>query len=491
MILITVGRNPNNKICLNHQSVSGFHAEVKVRDDASISIIDKSSTNGTFVKGQKIKTETEVAVNRGEKISFAGVADLDWNKVPVIVPPSVGWKIYSFGTDLNNRIQIFDPLNQISRFHATLKINTQGKYFINDHSSNGTWVNGTRIPSNQDYPLKRKDKILFSNSIPLDWAKVAEPQTIKPIYYLAPIAAVLIVALLIFGYKKGLLPGGKMSPEQIAARYEKAVVCVAHNYQIVAELYDDDGNEYDGNEIVLKIKDGKLLYVKKGDEEAANYIHEGYGTAFFIDKNGTMLTNRHITIPWEEEIKKFEFLNKDSKIKRVYGETVFIGIAFNNTDLSKLSDFMECSILSGMTDDSNKDVGLLRTKDRKLPGSTTSFIDINNAVTDANELKVGQFVYLMGYPMGVQMFGMTSSGTTNSIQVRLTNQQGTITQAPDKYKFGHNAASFGGASGSPILNDKGQLIGIHNAGLSQKVTQGFNWGILAKHGKELYDKEIR
>lgn len=481
MILITVGRNPNNKICLNHQSVSGFHAEVKVRDDGSISIIDKSSTNGTFVKGQKIKTETEVAVNRGDKISFAGVADLDWNKVPVIVPPSAGWKIYSIGSDLNNRIQIVDPLNQISRFHATLKIDPNGKYFINDHSSNGTLVNGARIPTNQDCPLKRKDKVFFSNSIPLDWTKVSETRSIKPMYYLIPVAAAVIIALVMFGIRRDppIIP-----PEEIAARYEKAVVCVAHNYRIVAELNN-------GSELVLNTKDDKLVYAPKGTEEASNYIFEGFGTAFFVDKNGTMLTNRHITIPWEETIKDYEFLNKESKIKRVYGETVFIGIAFNNTDLTKLSDFMECSILSGTTDDANKDVGLLRTKDRKLPTSTTTFIDINKAVTDPKELKVGQFVYLMGYPMGIRMFGMTSTGTTNSIQVRLTNQQGTITQSPDKYKFGHSAASFGGASGSPILNNRGQLIGIHNSGLSQKVTQGFNWGILAKHGKELYDKEIR
>lgn len=39
-----------------------------------------------------------------------------------------------------------------------------------------------------------------------------------------------------------------------------------------------------------------------------------------------------------------------------------------------------------------------------------------------------------------------------------------------------------GASGSPILNDKGQLVGINNAGFEK---QGLNMGVKAKYIVEL------
>ena len=49
---------------------------------------------------------------------------------------------------------------------------------------------------------------------------------------------------------------------------------------------------------------------------------------------------------------------------------------------------------------------------------------------------------------------------------------GSVTQECADYSFGFDASSYGGASGSPIFNEKGQLIGVLNAGDSK--SQGFN-----------------
>ena len=70
----------------------------------------------------------------------------------------------------------------------------------------------------------------------------------------------------------------------------------------------------------------------------------------------------------------------------------------------------------------------------------------------------------------------------------LTNlaHSGKITQECTKYSFGFDAASYGGASGSPIFNAKGQLIGVLNSGVSK--SQGFNYGIKATHVKELLNQ---
>ncbi len=479
MILVTIGRNQGNKIVINHASVSGLHAEIKVKDDGSIFLVDKS-TNGTVVRGQRVNKEVEIPVNRGDKITFAGVADLDWSKIPTIAPPPPGWQVYSIGSDLNNRIQINDSSGYISRFHATVKIDPNGKIYINDHSTNGTFVNGMKIPSNTDYPIKRRDQVMLANTQPLDWNRIKPGSSSVNIWHIIlPVAAALLIGFGIFGWQKGWLGGNTWTLEKTYRTYSNSIVCVIHSYYITGE--DSKGVKY----MFTSDEEGNLSGAPMGTNEAASLSPIIiYGTAFLVDKQGTMVTNRHITRPWETNKGKLP-----PEIKNVDGITTYMGVAYNNTSISKYADFEECSILSTMTDDESKDVGLLKVKNLKqLPISFTP-INLDHAIVDSKMMQVGQIVYLIGYPLGINMFGLTSVGTTNTIEVKLTSQQGTVSQVPDKYKFGHNAASYGGASGSPVFNNKGQLVGIHNAGLGGSGIHGYNWAILAKHAKDLYDKE--
>ena len=54
--VIKVGRDSECDIILEDDFVSGFHAEITFKDDGAV-VEDKGSTNGTFVKGKKIKKE--------------------------------------------------------------------------------------------------------------------------------------------------------------------------------------------------------------------------------------------------------------------------------------------------------------------------------------------------------------------------------------------------------------------------------------------------
>jgi len=498
MILITIGRNKDNRYVIDdpQKRLSGYHAEIKVGDDNSITILDHS-LNGTTVNGRRIDKEVEVQLNRGAEVIFGGVAKLDWNRIPVLPPVAPGTKLFSIGTHLTNRIMINDGSNMVSRYHATLKIAPNGKMTISDHSANGTFVNGSRIPSNQDIPVKRRDKILFANATPLDWSRIPGVK-LNPWYIVAPIAAVLVVGLLITSYILSWPPFGNLSPEKIFAKYEKSVVVIRHYYQVIAELKGGEGDIVLqlGTDDKLFLSDGtKLLCANEGSfynienvsAETCLLLQGGDGTAFFINNKGLMLTNRHITMPWEPDMKKYEVAMEKEHIpyKRIYGKTYYIGYAMNNTDVNKISDFTECAILSINTDDSRKDIGLLRTKNRQLPNPDIEIVDLNRAMIDQNKLKEGQNVYVLGYPLGVNHFVATNSGTTNTVQVKLTCQPGAINQTPDGYKFGLNAQMTHGASGSPVFNGKGQLIGVFNSGFD--VTQGLNFAILAKHAKKLYE----
>jgi predicted component of type VI protein secretion system len=50
---LTIGRNPQNRLVIDHLSVSGRHAAISHQDDGLI-LIDSGSTNGTFVNNQRV-----------------------------------------------------------------------------------------------------------------------------------------------------------------------------------------------------------------------------------------------------------------------------------------------------------------------------------------------------------------------------------------------------------------------------------------------------
>ena len=78
-------------------------------------------------------------------------------------------KQYTIGRGEDCQIRLQDNSQRISRSHATLKILDNGKIFITDHSSNGTFVNGVKISQNIDYPIKRGDSISFAHAADLNW----------------------------------------------------------------------------------------------------------------------------------------------------------------------------------------------------------------------------------------------------------------------------------------------------------------------------------
>ena len=53
---ITIGRDPHNSVCLQHPLISRLHATLTRTQSGDYSIVDHSSTNGTFVNGKRVQT---------------------------------------------------------------------------------------------------------------------------------------------------------------------------------------------------------------------------------------------------------------------------------------------------------------------------------------------------------------------------------------------------------------------------------------------------
>ncbi|MFN7830077.1 MAG: FHA domain-containing protein, partial [Armatimonadota bacterium] len=74
--VFTVGRRPGNLLCItDDQFVSGQHAELVWRSGQTF-VVDKNSTNGTFVNDQKLTPGSEMIVNSGDRVKFGATTFL-------------------------------------------------------------------------------------------------------------------------------------------------------------------------------------------------------------------------------------------------------------------------------------------------------------------------------------------------------------------------------------------------------------------------------
>ncbi len=68
--VFTVGRRPGNLLCItDDQFISGTHAELVWRNGQTF-VVDKNSTNGTFVNDQKLVSGSEKVLESGDRIKF-------------------------------------------------------------------------------------------------------------------------------------------------------------------------------------------------------------------------------------------------------------------------------------------------------------------------------------------------------------------------------------------------------------------------------------
>ena len=93
-------------------------------------------------------------------------------------------------------------------------------------------------------------------------------------------------------------------------------------------------------------------------------------------------------------------------------------------------------------------------------------------------MQPGKKIYILGFPKAF-VLAETNEG------IKANFQDGQISREPDGYNFGHNISSTHGASGSPVFDDAGRLVGVNYAGYDD--ASGFNFAITASQAKKLVD----
>ena len=493
MKLLVIGNNSNCHIRFNSPFVSGYHAELLLLDNGEILLTDKGSRNGTYLNDQRLQPNKDIPVKRGDAIRFADQL-LDWQNVPSLPMPDFTKikEMRGIGTNFRNKHQLQG--DKVSRFHATLTKKNDKKWYIQDHSKNGTTVNGKAIPSNLDIKLKKGDKILCAGvPVPNPYGESRQIKYIKLLTILFIVLAVSGVGIGVYslrgcgGTNSLQVPSKLMTDNEIYARYKNStVLLIGFYYYKVSAGNLDLGKLELPTEVV--ISEGKLKAVNGQRGNMNMYT----GTGFFVSEDGKIVTNLHIVRPWlfekdlsliSDQYKMFmasvasenPALNAFTAQIKVEGVLDYIGmipngVYFSEDNLKKCREF-------AVHNNTEKDVAILQLETMKLPDKS-SIVDLNQAVVNDTEITVGSHIYTLGFPFGLSLQDLKSPKG-----IQLLGHGGSITQESTKYSFGFDAASYGGASGSPIFNEKGQLIGILNSGISK--SQGFNYAIKASYVVDL------
>lgn len=481
MRLIVIGRNPQEaNIVINSQYISNYHAEIILLDNGDMFLVDKS-TNGTFLNGIKLTPGKEVAVKRGDNVMFADMP-LDWGLIDEVRIPKDVKQIKGIGSHYMNAINVQGP--NVSRFHATIRQMADGKWYISDHSKNGTTVNGARIQKNRYVRINKGDEIACAG-VPIQNPIPGSP---IPWKWIGGVLAVACVIAALFVIIDGLGPE-PMPPTEISNSYSPTVSWMRTYYHFEVSCKGVDLSKLKGvpTEFIINSK-GKLEPTYMGGTMYAE------GTGFFLGDEGNIVTNRHVARPWETEpgdkyinastfiemaeaIFREELLNSDYiglvlphistlEVKGVVDQTILIpsGSYYDPANVVNCHE-IACSSIE-------EDLAIFQIRNNMMLPSIKSipYEKIHTA-----DLALSSNVYTIGYPLGLQL----QDYKRKPLQPYFAQGSVSNMDSHSEEQFSLTAVAQHGASGSPIFDDFGRLVGILNAGIDS--APGFTYAIKAKY----------
>ena len=325
------------------------------------------------------------------------------------------------------------------------------------------------------------------------------------------------------------------SPDELYKDEASGVVMVLNKFYYNAALPNGEHLYFTGI-----ADDGSLTGLTDDVNEIKRNCGYLTGTAFFIDDNGSLLTNRHVAAPTIDEAQvKRCLMNLVQYVKSLYDARLSelatqydaleaqkencvttnywggytqvdqaqlsqieneqeeanvanitihpscqLGIAYNDAYVMSEEDFLQnnpCSTLR-VSQDEDTDLALIQLRSGHTPrkchvfavnGSNThgnifTQLFATDKATSPNQLKIDQTLYMIGFNAGIVL-----ANTRKGIKVQMTS--GRITQMPDGNRLLYSIPTMQGSSGSPVVDEWGNLVGVNFAKLNG--SDNFNFGI--------------
>lgn len=159
-----------------------------------------------------------------------------------------------------------------------------------------------------------------------------------------------------------------------------------------------------------------------------------------------------------------------------------VGIVFNDTYITRPSDFYECVIKE---EDTDNDLALIQLKRKGADVPDGSYIfevpysySDNTSDSASGDLNLDTELTMIAFNYGLSL-AVTDDGI---IMAQMTSGKCTQIQAK---KIMYNISSLPGSSGAPVIDSSGRLVAVNFAGVS--TTQDFNYGIKVHLLRRLMD----
>ena len=425
-----IGTNFRNDIQVSGNTVSRFHATLKVSKDGKCYIIDHSK-NGTTVNGIRISPNKPTLIKKSDTIICGGVPI---NITQFIPSKSIAYKILAIAASV---------LLLLGISYGAYKY-VPWQYSVTPSTSEAIENASVCVYGGFYYEITIKDDP-FKNIVsgwPQKWYIGSENTVSDSKDGISPIG---YNGTAFFISKEGEL--GTNRHVAVPWKY-----ITPKEEEIIREQMDKL-RQITSHNSMDSIK--SMLLEKLYREIAQN-------TFTVDDANAWLIRLR----------------NSDIEISGVHS---YFGIG---SKVNTAIDLQQCQVIAE-SGDPKKDVALVRLNSRKTPDyiiKMGAIYDIEHARIDELSLKPQEEeLTIVGYPLGERVSDETFDGT----ELRPSIHRATLSKTPDDNQIQIQAVGINGQSGSPVSDKKHRLVGVLCSGYNgTEVTFCCN----IKHLVDLYNK---